>query len=88
MSEKEYPFKAWVLTPSFAPKEIELVEGSTTVAGYHITASNKYYHESQLFETKRNAVADGWIKISEQQSALDKRVQGIAKKKATLTKHS
>lgn len=88
MSEKEYPFKAWVLMPSFAPKEIELVEGSATVAGYHITASNKYYHESQLFESKRAAIANGWSRIDELQAALEKRAESISKKKSSLTRHS
>ncbi|WP_085638046.1 MULTISPECIES: hypothetical protein [unclassified Pseudomonas] len=87
MSDQQYPFKSWVLTPSFAPKEVELVAASH-YSDYHHTAANKYYHQSELYASKRVAIEAGWRKLDEQQNTLKKRADAIAKKKATLTKHS
>lgn len=87
MSEKTYPFKAWALTPSFAPKEVELVIAGY-YAGYHTTAARKHYHESELFDSKREAIESGWRRLDEQQAVLQKRADAIIKKQTTLTKHS
>lgn len=87
MSENKYPFKAWALTPSFAPKEVELVE-KAYYPGYHTTAARKSYHESDLFDSKRKAIEAGWRRLDEQQAALQKRADAIVKKKTALTKHS
>lgn len=87
MSEKQYPFKSWVLTPGFAPREVELVERAY-YPGYHTTSARKSYHESDLFASKREAIEAGWRRLDEQQAALQKRADAIVKKKAMLTKHS
>ena len=87
MSKKTYPFKAWVLTPSFAPKEVELIMESGYY-DYHVTAKRKHYHESELFESKEKAIEHGWRRLDEQWSVLQKRADTITKKKVTLTKHA
>ena len=87
MSEKEYPFKAWALTPSFAPKEVELVKAAY-YPYYHTTAAKKHYYQSDLYPSKREAIEAGWRRLDDQMAVLQKRADMIVKKKATLTKHS
>lgn len=48
MSEKNLPRKAWVLTPGFAPKEIELVRIGF-YPGYFETASGKSYFATDIY---------------------------------------
>ena len=87
MSEMNLPCKAWVLTPGYAPKEIELVEAGY-YAGYFSTAARKHYFTTDLYTSKREAIEAGWRKLDEQMGVLQKRADSITKKKATLTKHS
>jgi len=87
MSDTTYPFTAWVLTPSFAPKQVELVRGSY-YADWHSTEAKKNYHDSELYTSKEVAIEAGWRRLDEQTSALKKKADNINKKKATLTKHS
>ena len=87
MLDKAVPFIAWVLTPGFAPKEVEIVEAGY-YAGYYSTAARKHYFHTELYQSKREAVESGWRKLDDQMNALRKREAAIIKKKATLTKHS
>lgn len=87
MFDKAVPFSAWVLTPGFAPKEIEIVVAGY-YAGYYTTAARKHYFHTDLYTSKREAIEAGWRKLDEQMNALRKREAAIIKKKATLTKHS
>lgn len=87
MTEKNYPFTAWALTASFAPKEVELVKGGYYDV-HHVTAAGKYYLDSELYPSKTDCVQAGWKKIADQQAALEKRAAAIKKKELTLTKHS
>ncbi|MGY2199086.1 hypothetical protein [Pseudomonas gingeri] len=87
MTERTVPFKSWVLTPGYAPKEIELVEADC-YAGYFSTAARKHYHTSDLYESKQEAIEAGWRKLDGQLGVLRKRAEAIEKKKATLAKHS
>jgi hypothetical protein len=41
-----------------------------------------------LFESKQEAIRNGWARIDEQQATIEKRIEAISKKKANLTKHS
>lgn len=87
MSEYSFPYTAWVLTPSFIPKQVELVEAAY-YNDWHSTKNRKSYHISDLFIEKKNAIEAGWRRLDEQESALRKRADAINKKKANLTKHS
>ena len=87
MTEINLPCKAWVLTAGYAPKQIELVEPGYYI-GYFTTATGKSYFTTNLYATKSEAVEAGWRKLDEQMGALQKRADAVAKKKATLTKHS
>lgn len=87
MSEINLPCQAWVLTPGYAPKEIELVTAGY-YAGYFSTAAGKHYFTTDLYTSKREAIEAGWRKLDEQMSVLQKRADAIVKKKAMLTKHA
>jgi hypothetical protein len=87
MSETTYPFTAWTLTPSFAPKEVTLVKRGY-YESYHVTTGGKHYLNSDLQANKAECIKAGWRRIDEQQAVLDKRAAAIEKKKLNLTKHS
>lgn len=55
MLDKAVPFSAWVLTPGFAPKEVEFVEAGYC-AGYYSTAARKHYFHTELHQSKQEAV--------------------------------
>lgn len=80
-----YPRKVWVLLPSFKPKEVEVVKryGSATDYG-DLTAAGVNYMPSEMYESQQEAVENGYRRLCEQQSALDKRQANLRKKRATL----
>ncbi|MBP3934475.1 MAG: hypothetical protein J6D44_11480 [Pseudomonas sp.] len=86
---KSYPYQAWVLTPSFAPKEVTIVEpGGWATDGWLPTIAGKHYHESEVFDSKDLAIEGGWSRLEEQEAAIQKKLDSINKKKSILTKHS
>ncbi|MGU9816054.1 hypothetical protein ACU684_11760 [Pseudomonas sp. LF135] len=90
MSKTKYPYMAWVLMPSFKPKEIEIVrEGSRSNHYQHTdrNSSGKHYALSDLHETKADAVSAGLAKLEVQREAQAKRQESIDKKAAELAKH-
>ncbi|MES2942975.1 MAG: hypothetical protein V4772_08930 [Pseudomonadota bacterium] len=90
MSEKRvYPRKAWVLTPSFKPKEVELVRAYNAFGGTYygdITTTDKLCRLDELHESKDAAVADGWLKVAKMQADLKKRNESLSKKIKELEK--
>jgi ribonuclease HI len=87
MTENQFPYEAWVLTAGFAPKKVEIV-GIYSSDGWMRAQSRKTYHQVDLFTSKERAIEAGWRRLDEQWSALQKRADAIAKKRAMLTKHS
>lgn len=86
---KSYPYQAWVLTPSFAPKEVTIVEPGRWAADRWLpTISGKHYSESEVYDSKVLAIKGGWSRLEEQEAAIQKKLDSINKKKSTLTKHS
>jgi len=85
MSARTYPYKAWALTPSFKPVEIELV--SNYGMHHDETAKGKIYNAyHELYPTKAAAIAAGRKKIDEQQAETAKRLERINKRIAALDK--
>lgn len=85
MSARTYPYKAWVLMPSFKPVEVELV--SNYGVYYDETANGKIYHiEHSLHPTKAAAIAAGRKKIDEQRDDIAKRIERINNRAAALDK--
>jgi len=89
MTQRTYPYKAWVLQPSFKPVEVELTQKSypwsSTDYGDE-TAKGKSYRTSELHPSKDAAIAAGWIAVERIQADLDKRNETLRKKRAALNK--
>lgn len=89
MTDRTYPYTAWVLQRSFAPKEVELVKEYRAFGGLDygdITASGKFYATSELFKSKRDAVDAGWRRVDEQSMRVAKAGARLLKCKAALSK--
>lgn len=86
MQEQDFPRPGWVLQPSFKPKEVTLIE----VCGYdknHIeTGSGKWYHKSDVYTTKAEAIQAGWARVRKQQEDLNKKQVSLNKKQEALRK--
>jgi hypothetical protein len=86
MTDRTYPFTAWVLGGTFIPKEISLVEKSH-YSEYHIDKKGKYHFEGNLFETKEDAIKRGHELLVDQEARMEKARSVIAKKRANLEKN-
>lgn len=87
MSERVYPRKVWVLTPSFKPKEVEVVRPYVSYGSQDygdLTAATKLYAVSEMFDSKRAAIDEGWRRVDKQKADLDKKLIGIAKRRKAL----
>lgn len=85
MIEKEFPYKGWVLTPSFKPVEKTFVSRAY-YRSYHKSDSEKEYHQDNIFKDKPSAIAWGRKDLERQKSALDKKMANIEKRRAALDK--
>jgi hypothetical protein len=84
-----YPRQAWVLLPSFKPKEVTLVKpycawGSTR--DYDVAESGKHYHKDELHLSQEAAIAAGRVKVAATQANIDKRQENLNKQIASLDK--
>ena len=90
MSEaQKFPFKVWVLMPSFKPVEVEIVSSYNAWGNsepYYENAKGKVYPKGELFGSKDEAISVGRSRLEEQEADLAKRAAGIAKKRAELDK--
>jgi hypothetical protein len=83
MTARTYPYKAWVLQPTFKPIEVEL-QRHYSQGLWDQTASGKLYHVRDLFPTQQEAIEHGWKEIERMQEALDKKAEGLRKKRSAL----
>ena len=84
MIEKKFPYKGWVLTPSFKPVEKTFV--SLGYSSYHMDDGEKEYNPGNIFKDKASAIAWGREDLERQKSALNKRLSKIEKRRAALDK--
>ncbi|TKD30029.1 hypothetical protein [Azotobacter chroococcum] len=84
MSEKTYPYTAWVLLPSFKPKLETFVCHASY--GHEEVQTGKWYLPDAIYETKAKAIAAGREKIKTQLADLEKRREKLNKKIASLDK--
>ena len=87
MSDQKFPYSAWVLMPSFRPKQVEVVE-KFYYSDWLGISTGKSYHASNLYESKQQAVGAGLAKLAAQQADIDKRQASLDKRKAELAKHA
>ena len=86
---KVYPYKAWILQPSFKPVEVTFTNPyvSYSYPDYgDLTDSGKIVVRQDIYESKESAISAGREKIVKQQSDLDKKQENIHKKHAALNK--
>jgi hypothetical protein len=98
---RTYPYKAWVLMPSFKPVEIEFVgacdddeycedgEGRPVDADpADITSGSKIYRLHEIYTTKQAAIAAGRALLVRMREAIEKLLVNLDKKSAALNKAS
>ncbi|WP_312141258.1 hypothetical protein [Stutzerimonas nitrititolerans] len=90
MPERTYPYKAWVLMPSFKIVEVELVECYGSWGRYmewdKASSGKSYNVERDLYPTKAAAIAVGRERVAAQQADLAKRQERLNKRIAALDK--
>ncbi|WP_349573065.1 hypothetical protein [Azotobacter salinestris] len=83
MSEKTYPYTAWVLMTSFKPKEVTIIQKR---GSYEEASNGKWYSKLDLYKSKGEAIAAARKMIKEAQAGIDKRQENLNKKIAALDK--
>lgn len=87
MTERTYPYKAWVLQPLFKPIEIELVSRAWIKPwGWDMSTTHKAYDTKKMYPTKQSAINAGWDRVTWAQADLDKRATNLEKKRIALRK--
>jgi hypothetical protein len=82
-----YPYQAFVLTPTFNVKEVTIV--SAYWNGTHEQAdSKKVYNRSSLYASAVDALAGGFADLEQQERTLSKRLATIKKRRANLEAQS
>ena len=84
-----YPYTAWVLQPSFKPKEVTFVKHDEGWSGEDYgckSESGKVYSRVAIHATKADAITFGHAEVRRMQLALDKKQESLNKKREALTK--
>lgn len=89
MTDRTYPRQAWVLQPSFRPKEITLVRKYSSYSSTDYgdeSDTGKVYPPNAMFDTKADAIEAGHMRLNKQIATLDKQRIAIDKRAAALKK--
>jgi hypothetical protein len=89
VSKRQYPRQAWVLLPSFKPKEVTIVKRYGSWSGtddWDVAEGGKLYRKDSLFPTMTDAIAFGRIEVEKQQADIAKRQERLIKRIAALDK--
>lgn len=87
MNNFKFPYKGWVLMPSFAPKELTFINTGWMTGEWHVAEnSSKYYSVAEIYETKSEAIAAGREKLAKLRLDIAKRSAAIEKRQAALDK--
>ena len=87
MSERTYPYKAWLLTRSFQPLEIELVARGYIGSAYDCTEAGRNYHIKDLYPSKEAVIAYGERRLAELAEELAKQNLNLEKRRCELLRH-
>lgn len=84
----QFPCNKFVVTPSFAIKEVTIVSQYVgwTVKDYYNSESGKGYFESELFDTPCEAIAWAKNKLQSDQAKAKKAQEKLDKKADSLQK--
>lgn len=86
---RSYPYKGWVLLPSYKPVEVEFTHSYQSFGGEHtwdVAKSGRVYAISSIYPDKIEAIQHGWTALANAEAALQKRMEKIEKQRAALTK--
>lgn len=89
MSKRQYPRQAWVLQPSFKPKEVAVVRPYSTWNSseeWDVVEGGKSYHKDSLFPSVAAAIANGREQVEKQRLDIAKRQATLEKRIAALDK--
>jgi predicted nucleotide-binding protein (sugar kinase/HSP70/actin superfamily) len=88
VSARSYPYKAWILQPSFKPIEVTFVEPYRWLNEHRADVSDagKYVLLKAIHPTLEAAIAHGWSEVERIQADIDKRNENLRKKRAALNK--
>ena len=84
-----YPYTAWVLQPSFKPKEVTFVRHDKGWSDEDYgceSGSGRVYRRDAIHAAKTDAITFGNAEVRRMQLALDKKQERLNKKRETLTK--
>jgi len=90
MSKRQYPRQAWVLLPSFKPKEVTIAQRShphsTMFEDWDLASDGKSYHFEKLHPSLAAAIASGREQVVKMQADIEKRRATMEKRIASLDK--
>ena len=83
-----YPRTIWVLTPSFKPKAVEVVQVYRSFREDYgdQTATGKCYLPSDMFDSQADAIANGRARVKRMAADLQKKQESLKKKIEVLDK--
>ncbi|WP_213881890.1 hypothetical protein [Pseudomonas sp. dw_358] len=87
MSDRTYPYTAWLLTRNFQPLEIELVAPGYGTSTRERTQSGRNYELSELFASREAAIACGEERLALLSAELAKRQASLDKRRVALLRH-
>ncbi len=87
MNWQTYPYDGWVITPAFVIKKLTFTRQSWSNYDRPAEAGAKAYHrESEIFQTKADAIEAARRHLDEAQAKLVKSLENLDKKRAKLRK--
>jgi len=90
MRKRQYPRQAWVLLPSFKPKEVTITQRShphsTMFEDWDLASDGKSYHFEKLHPSKGAAIAAGRELIEKARADIAKRQDTMNKRIVALDK--
>lgn len=86
--ERSYPYKAWILMPSFKPVEVEFVEQYKSFSEDYgdLTNKRKVVRRDEIFPTKQDAINGGHLRLRRHRAQIAKLQAGHDKKLEALKK--
>lgn len=87
MSDRTYPYTAWLLTRNLQLLQVELVDQGFAGSAYDRTESGRNYPVDRLFASKASAIACAETKLDELADELARRQTSLHQRQAELQRH-
>lgn len=85
---RSYPYKAWILMPSFKPVEVEFVRNYETFGGDYgdVKDGGKIVRRDEIYPSKDAAISGAHERLAKHRAQIAKLQLGHDKKLAALKK--